>query len=77
MKKKRKLQKEDIQEKVEIPTRTSLEEDLIDTREFEKISTDEETADSILEGLNDINEEDNIENDIFSLMDSIYDEEEK
>ena len=69
--------KEDIPEEVEIPTRTSLEDDLIDTKEFEKISTDEETADSILEGLNDISEEDSIENDIFSLMDSIYDEEEK
>ena len=69
--------KENIHEEIEIPTRTSLEDDLIDTREFDKISTDEETADSILEGLNDISEDNGVENDIFSLMDSIYDEEEK
>ena len=69
--------KEEELENIEIPTRTSLEEDLIDTREFEKISTDEETADSILESLDDVTEESSPENDIFSLMDSMYDEEEK
>lgn len=50
--------------------------DLEDTKEFDKISSDEETADSILEGLTDI-EESSSENDIFNLIDSMYDEEEK
>jgi len=68
--------KEDNDE-LEIPTRASLEEDLIDTKEFEKNITEEETTDSILEKLDDINDEISSENDIFSLMDSIYDEEEK
>lgn len=67
----------EVMEEVEVPTRSSLEEELLDTKEFKKISTDEETADSILEGLNDITEESSPENDIFSLMDSMYDEEEK
>ncbi len=69
--------KEDTHEEVEIPTRTSLEADLIDTKEFEKISADEEMADSILEGLDDVTEESSPENDIFNLIDSMYDEEEK
>ena len=46
------------------------------TIEFDKMSSDEETADSILEGLTDI-EESSSENDIFNLIDSMYDEEEK
>ena len=55
------------------------ENKLENTKEFEKISTDEETADSILEGLTDVdmNEEISPENDIFNLIDSMYDEEEK
>ena len=48
-----------------------------DTKEFEKINMVEETADSILESLTDINEESSPENDIFNLIDSMYDEEEK
>ena len=50
-----------------------------DTKVFEKISIDEETADSILEGLTDIaiNDEFSPENDIFNLIDSMYEEEEK
>ena len=57
----------------EVPDEKKLE----DTIEFEKISADEETADSILESLTDINEESSPENDIFNLIDSMYDEEEK
>lgn len=64
---------ETVPENIEVLNKTSLE----DTKEFEKISTDEETADSILEGLTDLSEESSPDNDIFSLMDSIYDEEEK
>ena len=51
--------------------------ELDDTKEFEKINMVEETVDSILEGLTDINEESSPENDIFNLIDSMYDEEEK
>lgn len=50
---------------------------LDDTKEFEKISIDEETADNILESLTDLDEENDSENDIFNLIDSMYDEEEK
>ena len=56
---------------------TSLEEQLEDTKEFEKITRDEESANMILEGLTDLNEESSPENDIFNLIDSMYDEEEK
>jgi len=73
-------EKIEVKEKQEetMPARNKkVEEKLEDTKEFEKISTDEETADSILEGLTDINEESSPENDIFNLIDSMYDEEEK
>ncbi len=56
---------------------TSIEKELEDTKEFDKISRDEEYADMILEGLTDLNEESSPENDIFNLIDSMYDEEEK
>lgn len=57
----------------ELPSKKELE----DTKEFEKISIEEESADSILEGLTDISSESSPENDIFNLIDSMYDEEEK
>lgn len=66
-------------EKIEVKE-APKDKELNDTKEFEKISTDEETANSILESLTDItdiNEENNPENDIFNLIDSMYDEEEK
>lgn len=56
----------------ELPHKKEIE----DTKEFEKISNDEETADMILENLSDIKDEKE-ENDIFNLIDSMYDEEEK
>lgn len=64
-----------VAEKIEVkelPPKNKLE----DTKEFEKISNDEETADMILEGLSDIKDEKE-DNDIFNLIDSMYDEEEK
>lgn len=62
----------------EIKTRkTKIEEKIEDTKEFDKITTEEETADIILESLTDLNEESGSENDIFNLIDSMYDEEEK
>ena len=63
----------------EIPEvkQTIKNNDLEDTKEFEKINMFEETADSILESLIDINEKSSPENDIFNLIDSMYDEEEK
>ncbi len=75
-----KIEVKEVEETV--PTRKKkveekIEEELEDTKEFEKITTDEETADSILEGLTDLNEESSPENDIFNLIDSMYDEEEK
>lgn len=63
-------------EKIEVKE-TPIKKELEDTKEFEKITRDEETADSILDSLADLNEENIEENDIFSLMDSIYDEEVK
>ena len=71
--------KEEVEEKV--PTRKRKVEEptpeLEDTIEFEKLTNEEETADSILESLTDLNEESSPENDIFNLIDSMYDEEEK
>ena len=71
--------KEEVVDKV--PTRKRKVEEpkteLEDTIEFEKLGSDEETADSILESLTDFNEESSSENDIFNLIDSMYDEEEK
>lgn len=67
-------------EKIEVKENQELNNSinkLEDTKEFEKISTDEETADSILESLTDFNDESSLENDIFNLIDSMYDEEEK
>ena len=66
-----------VAEKIQVKELPQEDKKLEDTKEFEKISTDEETADSILESLTDINEESSPENDIFNLIDSMYDEEEK
>ena len=72
---------ESTAEKIEVKEtpeeKITVKKEIEDTKEFEKISTDEETADSILEGLTDLNEETSPENDIFNLIDSMYDEEEK
>lgn len=68
---------ESVAEKIEVKEPTKEETKLDDTIEFEKITSDEETADSILEGLTDYSEDNNSENDIFNLIDSMYDEEEK
>ena len=76
---------ESVAEKIEVkeeivapkPIKTRLEKSLEDTKEFEQISREEESADMILEGLTDFNEESSLENDIFNLIDSMYDEEEK
>lgn len=69
-------------EKIEVKEMPEIKQsvkkdDLEDTKEFEKINIFEETADSILEGLTDMNDMSNTENDIFNLIDSMYDEEEK
>jgi len=72
-----KIEVKETQEETMPARNKKVEEKLEDTKEFEKISSDEETADSILEGLTDINEESSPENDIFNLIDSMYDEEEK
>lgn len=76
---------ESVAEKIEVKEeklapktiKTRLEKSLEDTKEFEQITRDEESADMILEGLTDFNEESSLENDIFNLIDSMYDEEEK
>ena len=73
---------ESTAEKIEVKEvpeikQTTKKNILEDTKEFEKINMVEETADSILESLTDINEESSPENDIFNLIDSMYDEEEK
>jgi len=70
-------QAEKIEVKEPKKEKISVKKELEDTKEFEKISTDEETADSILESLTDINDTNSPENDIFNLIDSMYDEEEK
>lgn len=46
-------------------------------RDLKKITVDEESAESILESLNDDDKGDDSQNDIFGLIDSVYDEEEK
>lgn len=63
----------------EVPelNKVSDKKELEDTKEFAKITRDEESADMILERLDDIKEENKEENDIFNLIDSMYDEEEK
>lgn len=64
-------------EKIEVKE-VIKENKMDDTKEFEKISTDEMTADLILESLTDITDiENDPENDIFNLIDSMYDEEDK
>lgn len=72
---------ESTAEKIEVKEpkkeKVSVKKELEDTKEFEKISTDEMSADSILESLTDINDDSSPENDIFNLIDSMYDEEEK
>lgn len=74
---------EKIEVKAEPPKRKVSEvkneekKEFEDTKEFEKITLEEESADSILEGLTDLNLESSPENDIFNLIDSMYDEEAK
>lgn len=73
---------ESAAEKIEVKEMPEVKQpvkkdDLEDTKEFEKINMFEETADSILESLTDMNEDSSPENDIFNLIDSMYDEEEK
>lgn len=62
---------EKIEVKEELPKRVKEIEEvkLEDTKEFEKISTDEETIDQILSSTEDI---ENNDNDIFNLIDSMY-----
>lgn len=60
---------EKIELKEELPKRTKKKE-LEDTKEFEKISTDEETIDQILSSTDDM--ETVGDNDIFNLIDSMY-----
>lgn len=60
---------EKIELKEELPKRTRKKE-LEDTKEFEKISTDEETIDQILSSTDDM--ETVGDNDIFNLIDSMY-----
>ena len=77
----------EIEEKKETPKRRkrTIKEDkeLEDTKEFEKVVEPEESAESILESIeNDLETADDIPldtdaNDIFNLIDSMYDEEEK
>lgn len=62
-----------IAEKIEVkelPPKEEGEED----DDLRKITVDEESADAILESLNEDNDD---KNDIFGLIDSVYDEEEK
>lgn len=67
---------EKIEVKEETPKRKTPSEELIDTKEFEKlIPAEEESIDSILEGYKE--EDNNSDNDIFNLIDSMYDEEDK
>lgn len=68
---------ESIAEKVEVKEEpTKIENKLLeDTKEFEKITHDEEDITSILGNAEDIPLADT--NDIFNLIDSMYDEEEK
>ena len=67
---------EKIEVKEEIPKRKTPNEELIDTKEFEKIiPAEEESIDGILENYKE--EDNNSDNDIFNLIDSMYDEEDK
>lgn len=68
---------EKIEVKEEIPKRKTSEKKLEDTIEFEKNLMHEESADEILNSYTDTKEELNSDNDIFNLIDSMYDEEEK
>jgi len=68
-------EKIEVKEKKEMPD--SLDEKLLeDTKEFEKISHDEEDINSILASTDDTSFNDET-NDIFNLIDSMYEEEEK
>lgn len=67
---------EKIEVKEEIPKRKTPSEEFIDTKEFEKIiPAEEESIDGILENYKE--EDNNSDNDIFNLIDSMYDEEDK
>ncbi|MBQ8192688.1 MAG: hypothetical protein IJZ46_01270 [Bacilli bacterium] len=70
-------EKIEVKEKVENKLPVDNDDKLFeDTKEFEKISHDEESIDDILGNVEDISSDlDN--NDIFNLIDSMYDEEEK
>ena len=75
---------EKIEEKKEAPKRRKRvvkeDKDLEDTKEFEKVQNTEESAESILESVeNDAADIplDTEANDIFNLIDSMYEEEEK
>lgn len=64
---------EKIEVKEELPKRSKKEVEevkLEDTKEFEKISTDEETIEQILSSTEDVSSTE--ENDIFNLIDSMY-----
>lgn len=61
---------EKIEVKEKIPSKKTSD-DLIDTKEFDNLISSEETIDSILVDYDDKN------NDIFNLIDSMYDEEDK
>ena len=68
---------EKIEVKEEVPKRKAPSKKLEDTIEFEKeLVHNEESADEILNNYTSDNEVDS-ENDIFNLIDSMYDEEEK
>lgn len=66
---------EKIEVKEETPKRSDFKEKLEDTKEFEKNFIEEDDAISILNNYNE--DELDSENDIFNLIDSMYDEEEK
>ena len=66
---------EKIEVKEETPKRSGFKEKIEDTKEFEKNFIEEDDAISILNNYNKDN--DDSENDIFNLIDSMYDEEEK
>ena len=69
---------EKIEVKEEVPKRKAPSKKLEDTIEFEKkLVHEEESADDILNSYTSDNNEIDSDNDIFNLIDSMYDEEEK
>lgn len=61
---------EKIEVKEELPKRTTTKKELEDTKEFEKISPEEKTIDEVLNGNKEISTDE--DNDIFNLIDSMY-----